>query len=668
MKNNFTAIILAAGLGRRMNSPISKVLHSIGNKPMIVHTLEVVKSVSPKSIVVVANSSNVNELKKVLDGNIAYRVQKKQLGTADATKVGMESLNKDVKTVAVFYGDDTAFYDKKTIASIIEKHDTANAAVTFITLHTENPSGLGRVIRENGKLTAIAEEKDAQKNQLKTNEVNDGVYVFDKIFLEKNIGTLKPSPVSGEYYLTDLINEAIKQRKKVETLTLEDPQQWHGINTPEQLESANQKFNSKTQDTNRIHIMGIAGAGAAAIAGIAKNYGFIVSGCDLVEHSTYLGNIDVAVQKGHSPAHLAEVDMLIISPAITKLNPKNEEVQQAKKLKIPVLTWQEFQGKYLQAGKFVITVAGAYGKSTTTSMIAQIMTDLGLDPTVEIGARVTKWQSNFRVGKSKYYVCESDEYNNNFLNYNPNIAVILNTGWDHPDFFKTKESVITAYKNFIKQIVAGGTLIIPADLEKLAKTVRPDVEIVKIGDFGNLNLSIIGDFRKENAAAALTVAKALNLDLKNAKRSVESFSGVGRRLEYKGEVAGVKLYDDYAVQPHTVLKTANALKEKFKNKKVALIFEPHTFSRIETFFKDFVASLKKTQADKIFVTDVYPAREKGNVSALSKKLASAVGPKAKYTGTLKSTADFLKKEKSFDVMLSMGAGNSYKFYDLYKNG
>lgn len=423
--------------------------------------------------------------------------------------------------------------------------------------------------------------------------------------------------------------------------------------------------------TKRIHIMGTAGAGAAAIAGIAKNYGYWVSGCDLVPNSPYVKNLKVNIVAGHNPKHLDDVDMLIISPAVEKFDAQNGELQRARQLKIPILTWQQFQGKFLQKDKFVICVAGAYGKSTTTAMVSQILTDAGLDPTCEIGAKVLSWQSNFRVGKSKYYVCEGDEYNNNFLNYKPDIAIVLNVDWDHPDFFKTRKEVFDAYLKFIANIKPGGTLVASNDPQtaKLAKSARQDINIIKVQDFGKLKLKIIGNFRKQNASYALTVAKILGVDPQLAKKSVENFKGTGRRLEYKGEISGIKFYDDYAVQPYTILKTASALKEKLKDKKVLLVLEPHTFSRIKVFFDDFVRSLAESKVDQIYITDVYAAREKGDGKALSQKLASAVGIKAKYTGSLKQTAAYVRKHlNDFDVICSMGAGDSYKLYDFLKKG
>lgn len=200
----------------------------------------------------------------------------------------------------------------------------------------------------------------------------------------------------------------------------------------------------------KVHFMGIGGAGASAAAAIAKASGFKVSGCDIAK-SKYLENLDeIKVKIGHGKTHLSNCDILVITPAILKFDPKIEEITAAKKLKMPILTWQEFMGKFLQKGKRVIAVAGTHGKSTTTAMIGHILEDAGFNPTVEVGAVDLGWGKNFRVGGSKWFVCEADEYNNNFLNYQPEIAVITNIDWDHPDFFKSKALVFDSFVKFIK--------------------------------------------------------------------------------------------------------------------------------------------------------------------------------------------------------------------------
>lgn len=676
--NKTAIIILAGGRGSRLNSTFSKVLHEVGGKPMIVRTVETLEKLNPAQIIAVVGFDSEG-VKKVLNDRVQYALQKEQLGTGDAARVGVESVAENIDTVIVLNGDDSAFYKAQTIQKVLDANKQSNDTLTFVSLEPKDTAGLGRVVRENGKVVRIVEEKDASEQEKKIKEVNDGLYVFDKKWLQEKIGQIEKSKVTGEYYLVNLVKLAIEGGDQVGTYKLEDPTEWHGINTVEELIAAQIRI------PKRIHIMGIGGAGAAAVAGIASKSGYEVTGCDLNPDSPYIQNTQKSrranplhigseiashigrIQKGHSKDHIKDIDLLVISPAVEKLDQKNEELTAAKEKNIPVMTWQAFQGNFLQKDKFVITVAGAYGKSTTTAMISQILVDAGLDPTCEVGAKVLGWETNFKVGNSKYFVCESDEYNNNFLNYHPDIAVILNVAWDHPDFFKTKKQLISSYQKFIGNIKPNGILIIGDDqeLKNLANGARRDIKIIPVKDHGKIQLTVIGDFRKINADAALTVADALNTSPEIAKKSLSNFSGLGRRLEYKGEVEGVKFYDDYAVQPFTILKTADALCEKFPKVKVTLVLEPHTFSRIETFYADFVSSLKASKVDRILVTDVYAAREKGDNNALSKKLATSVGSKAQYTGSLAQTAQLVADNLTdYQVVCSMGAGDSYKLYNL----
>lgn len=663
-KTDFSAIILAAGRGKRMQSELPKVLHKIGTKSMIARTISTLTEINPAHIITVASPANINSLKKELGTASEFAIQSQPLGTADAVKSALSSV-KNSRDIAVLYGDDTAFYKSNTFLKVFAKHKKTKAKITFVTLLKENPQGLGRIVRNKGKLVSITEEKDATTVQKKINEVNDGLYFFKLDWLKLNLPKLKPSKATGELYITDLIESALRENIKVETYRLEDDQEWHGINTKEELEAAQFKL------ANNVHFMGIAGSGASAVAEIAKAYGFKVSGCDLNPHSAYSAKLTIKIQKGHSSTHLRNTDMLVVSPAVLKIDPKNIEIKNAKKLSIPILTWQEFQGRFLQQNKTVIAIAGAYGKSTTTAMVSEILTGQDLDPTCEVGAKILSWDRNFRIGKSQYYICEADEYNNNFLNYHPQIAIILNVAWDHPDFFESEKDLLNSYFQFISNIKAGGTLITTEEvLRLLGSKIQSNITVSRIEDFGNSNLNLIGSFRKENADAALSVAGILNLDINKAKKTLSGFKGVARRLEYKGKIDKTLFFDDYAVQPYTIKKTINALREAYKNKKILLVLEPHTNSRVKVFFKDFISSLKNAKVNKIFITEVFTARENTpQRSTLSKRLTKSVGQKAEFTGTLKETAKLIRERSGeYDVVCSMGAGDSYKLFDQVKTG
>ncbi|OGD97186.1 hypothetical protein A3A49_02260 [Candidatus Curtissbacteria bacterium RIFCSPLOWO2_01_FULL_38_11b] len=665
MKKNgdLAAIVLAAGLGTRMKSSLSKVLHFVAAKTIIERTCMLLDDLKPVQTIIVVNRSNKDQIINLSKNNYRYVLQPRPSGTADALKSTLLHLKKQIRHVLVLYGDDNIFYKTQTLQKVYQKHFREKSTITFVTVKKQNPTGFGRVFKENNKVIGIIEEKDADKNQKKINEINNGVYLFKRKWLEKNISKLTPSDITKELYLTDLINLASNQNQNVKTYLLKDNNQFFAISTASDLKKANILFEK------RIHIMGIRGAGASAVTKIAQNYGFIVDGCDIQKESPYDVNLkNIQIEEGHNQSHITNISKLIVSPAVLKFSPQNAELLRAKKEHIRVQTWQQFQGEILQKGKFVISVAGAYGKSTTTAMIANILKDAGLDPTCEIGANVINWGKNYQLGKSKYYICEADEYMDNFLSYKPDIAVILNTKWDHPDYFKNKKDLNNSYIKFINNLKFGGCLITTAEVINLIrKSIRSDIKIIKIKNFNSIRLKIIGNFRKQNANAALTLAQILNLNIKKAQESLSLFKGIKRRLEYKGKIKETKFYDDYAVAPITIQTTINALAKKFKDKKILLVLEPHTFSRVNFFFNAYVISIKTSKINRVFITDVYPAREKGNVKELSIKLAKAVGKKAQFTGSLNQTANTLSQNlDKFEIVCSMGAGDSYRFYDLVK--
>src|SRR3989344_5133075 len=200
-KNNFSVIVLAAGEGKRMKSGKSKVLHEISGQNLVERTISTIKNTQPAQIIAVANKKNISEIKKMFEARILYVIQLQPKGTGDATAVALTKVKSDVETVCVMYGDDTAFYKPKTIEDVYDHHLKSNATVTFVTVKLKNPTGFGRIIRKNGKVTAIIEEKDATVSQKMINEINDGVYFFDKGWLSKNISKLKPSKVTGELYI-----------------------------------------------------------------------------------------------------------------------------------------------------------------------------------------------------------------------------------------------------------------------------------------------------------------------------------------------------------------------------------------------------------------------------------------------------------------------------------
>lgn len=235
------AVILAAGKGERMNSKkINKVVIPLGNKHMIVHTVDRLRELLVNPIIVVVGFAKESVM-KVLKGKVIFAEQKKRLGTAHALMCALKKLPPHVQTVLVLYGDDSAFCTNDIIKKLIKAHWEENAALSFLTIVVDNPVGLGRIIRDKGSVVGIVEEKDATQAQRKITEINPAFYIFEVSFLKKYLGKVEKSPVSGEYYLTSLIDVAIKNYEKIEVVQ-GGKIAWRGINTPEELKEAERLF------------------------------------------------------------------------------------------------------------------------------------------------------------------------------------------------------------------------------------------------------------------------------------------------------------------------------------------------------------------------------------------------------------------------------------------
>ena len=237
---NFAAIVLAGGKGTRLSgglpSPKPKVLYEIAARPLIAYTLDLLKKLSLEEIIVVVGYK-ASEVKKVVGQGYKFAIQRERLGTGHAAAVGLTKVSYNIRDVVVINGDDSAFYKPDTIQKVLNKHVGKGNTITFVILELEDPSGLGRVIRDGEKVIGIVEDKIASEEEKRIKEINDGVYCFRRSWLEENLPKIKKSPV-GEYYLVDLISLAVSQGEKVGVFKLDDPSEWLGVNTPEELKRA----------------------------------------------------------------------------------------------------------------------------------------------------------------------------------------------------------------------------------------------------------------------------------------------------------------------------------------------------------------------------------------------------------------------------------------------
>jgi len=470
--------------------------------------------------------------------------------------------------------------------------------------------------------------------------------------------------------------------------------------------------------------MGIGGQGISAVAQMARIAGGTVTGCDQQTSATVraVEQAGIPVQIGHSVDHLAGVDTLVISPAIPALNPQNPELLAAQQCGIRVITWQELLGE-LMRGKCLLSVCGVHGKGTTTAMLSLMLVDAGLDPTCEIGAVVPRFGANYRLGKSQYFVNEADEFNHNFWHYHPRLAVVTSIEFEHPEFFADYEAFLGAFEHFIRGMDMQGdwslppTLILNADspgcLELRARLHDWPGQIVTYGLSDEVNtysaydvkllgetsfrvktrgdrpfpqervirLQLPGAYSIQNALAALTAAHVLGIDADTIIKTLEDFAGTRRRFEIRHQGAlysngrmldDVMVVDDYAHHPTAIEVTLEAARQRYPERRLVALYQPHMYSRTKTFFEQFLQAFDK--ADIAIIADIFPARERDTGLVHSRDLVQALAQRphfasnkaeAMYGGSVQASAQLLSKTlQSGDLLVIMGAGDIYTVTEM----
>ena len=409
--------------------------------------------------------------------------------------------------------------------------------------------------------------------------------------------------------------------------------------------------------------MGIGGSGISGVAYLASKMGYEVSGCDLEENTAYANHI----YKGHDPKHLEGIDLLVVSPAIYYQNRTNPELLEGNKRKM-VLTWQEFLGKYLAQDKKVVCIAGTHGKSTTTAMAGKLLYDADMDPSVVVGAKVPQWDGNARYGNGPYLIIEADEFYDNFLNYRPNIIILNNIEFDHPDFFGSIEDVFESFKKFVSKLVGDKVLIYNANSEGVKKLLKnvdtKDLTIIPYSldtpgiDF---SLKIQGVHNISNALGVIELGSYLGIDKNTIKESIEDFTGIGRRMELISGKSKIKVYDDYAHHPTAIKTTLEGVREQFPNAKILVINEPHGYKRTKTLLPDYKGVFDA--ADKVYIGPIFQARDEIDPSITPKKVADVSNHN--NIMALSNIEDLFRNLKleirnyNYGVIVVMGAGKSY---------
>ncbi|WP_405997901.1 UDP-N-acetylmuramate--L-alanine ligase [Streptomyces sp. NBC_00829] len=441
---------------------------------------------------------------------------------------------------------------------------------------------------------------------------------------------------------------------------------------------------------DRPHFIGIGGAGMSGIAKILAQRGAKVAGSDAKESLTAeaLRELGATVHIGHAAGHLAsDASCVVVSSAIRADNP---ELARAAELSVPVVHRADALAS-LMTGLRSIAVAGTHGKTTTTSMLAVALTELGLDPSYAIGGDLEGPGTNARHGGGEIFVAEADESDRSFQKYDPEVAIVLNVELDHHANYASMEEIYDSFETFVGKVVPGGTLVISADQPgavELTRRVRDlsslnvvtygdskdaDIRVHKVtprgltsevtvllnGRFLTFTVSVPGSHYAHNAVAALAAGVALGIPAHNLASAIGTYTGVKRRLQLKGEAAGVQVIDSYAHHPTEMTADLEAMRGAAADARLLVVFQPHLFSRTQELGKEMGRAL--ALADASVVLDIYPAREDpipGITSALIIDAAKAAGADVTAVHDKSTVPDAVAgMAKPGDLVLTMGAGD-----------
>jgi len=444
---------------------------------------------------------------------------------------------------------------------------------------------------------------------------------------------------------------------------------------------------------SHVYFMGIGGISMSGFARLLHSIGFTVSGSDSMESSITenLESLGIQIAYGQKAENLTEdIDFIVYTAAI---HPDNPEFAAARQLGIPMLDRAEMIGQVMKNYKDAIAISGTHGKTTVTSMVSHILLAADMDPTISVGGILNAIGGNMRIGASEHFVTEACEYTNSFLKFSPTIGLILNVEEDHMDFFQDLDDIRHSFRAFADLLPENGCLIINNNIENLSyftdglacrhityglsENRQPDYTARKI-TFDqtscasyelvtnhaqtqqiSITLNVPGLHNVENSLAAIALAEHLGIPMDIIQKGLLEFHGTNRRFEYKGEVGGVSIIDDYAHHPTEIAATLK-IAENYPHKHLWVVFQPHTYTRTKAFLKDFAKVL--SVAEHVILADIYAAREldTGEVSSLDiKRELEAIGKNhTYYFASFGEIEDFLLINcTKGDLVITMGAGN-----------
>ena len=449
-----------------------------------------------------------------------------------------------------------------------------------------------------------------------------------------------------------------------------------------------------------IHLIGIGGSGMSAIARFLLEKGYVVSGSDRVDgpYLDDLRKLNAVIYVGHDSKNITNADLVVRSSAIPDSNP---EIVAALQKGIEVVKRADFLGS-LMKGKNGIAVAGTHGKTTTTAMLAWVLTALDLDPSYIVGGILNNTGVNAHYGKGNEFIIEADEYDHMFLGLDPKIEVITNVEHDHPDCYPTSDSFIEAFKSFVGILDENGYLVlnvnddnsmvlaetaaergtpistygIPAQNSKTMNVYASELRRNDSGGFSysatvngiemDVQLQVPGRHNVVNSLAVLNVIDHLKLPMNDAINALGEFKGTGRRFEVYGQFNGITLINDYAHHPTEIQATLAAARTRYQDRKIWAVWQPHTYSRTQLLMNEFIKSF--VDADHVIITEVFAAREPKQDFSISQAVSKMDHPDARFISGIKETADTLIEElKPGDVLLVLSAGDADQINVLIMN-
>lgn len=418
----------------------------------------------------------------------------------------------------------------------------------------------------------------------------------------------------------------------------------------------------------RIFCIGIGGIGLSGVARILQSQGHEVHGSDASPSSITetLSRSGIPVIYEHVSTNINDqFDLVIYSEAVPVDNP---ERVRADELGIKNINYAKALGM-ISEGKKTIAVTGTHGKTTVTGMLTSILLQAQLDPTIIIGSKIDLLDGqNFRVGQSEWFLCESCEYRDNFLELHPDIVLINNLDPDHLDYFGTPERYYESFQKLAEKIPEQGVLILrEEDQNKIdLSRVKAKIKILPKAAIENdaFDLRVPGKHNQMNAFASQAVAKEIGISEETIRAGLKNFYGTWRRFEYKGSINGAKIYDDYGHHPTEIKATIQAAREWHADKNLTVIFQPHQYSRTREFFPEFVQAFPG--ADEVWITDIYQARDSQEdlESVSAKKLSEAIlnQQRSRYIPMKSLSNEIQSHADESKVFLVMGAGNINKVF------